>query len=572
MATTLAPDPADRTKDVSQPLGELSADETLKWNSDYLRGTIDLGLLDRISGSVALDDTRLLKVHGMYQQDDRDVRDERRRQKLEPDYRFMIRVRLPGGSCTPEQWLKLDRLARQHGGDSIRITTRQTFQFHWVVKGEVRAMIQGLHEALLDTVAACGDVNRGVMSSSDPDDSALHAEIAAISAGISDEFIPKTRAYHEIWYGDQKVAQSEPIEPFYGRTYLPRKFKIGFVVPPSNDIDVYTQDLGFIAIAGPSGLEGFNVTVGGGMGRTDNDPTTYPRLGDVIGYVPKSEASATAEAVMGIQRDYGNRVERNHARFKYTVDSKGLDWIKREVETRLGHRLEPARPFHFISNGDRIGWRQADTRLFNCTLFIPSGRVTNSGTQQWLDGMRAIARVHRGRFRFTPNQNMIIADVAPEDRPEIERLLDAHGLGEDHVKSAIRLNSIACVALPTCGLAMAEAERYLPDLLTKIEAILDQHGLLREPITIRISGCPNGCSRPYVAEIALTGRAPGKYNFYLGGGFHGERLNHMVLENVGEPAILALLGKLIARYAAERIEGERLGNFVTRTGFSLAAS
>ena len=558
----------DRSKDVSQPLDKLGPDETIKWNSDYLRGTIETGLLDRITGALPADDTRLMKVHGMYQQDDRDVRDERRRQKLEADFRFMIRVRLPGGHCSPAQWLKLDELARQHGNDQIRITTRQTFQFHWIVKDDVRPTIQGLHEALLDSIAACGDVNRNVMQPSDADDSRVQAEVTAISGRISDEFLPQTRAYHEIWYNDQKVAQSEPVEPFYGRTYLPRKFKIGFVVPPSNDIDVYTQCLGFIAIAGPDGLEGFNVTIGGGMGRTENDDTTYPRLADVIGYIPKDEVDAATEAVMGIQRDYGSRIDRHHARFKYTVATKGVDVIKAEIERRMGHPLEPARAFAFDSNGDRFGWRETDTGTFHCTLFVPSGRVKDDGEQRWLAGLRAVAEVHQGHFRYTPNQNVIIADVPASEKARIEAILAEHGLSDSNAKSAIRLNSIACVAMPTCGLAMAEAERYMPDFLTRIEAILEGHGLLGEPITVRISGCPNGCSRPYVAEIALTGRAPGKYNLYLGAGFHGERLNHMVAENIGEERILAILTDLIGKWATDRRTGEHLGDFATRIGFA----
>ncbi|WP_309612421.1 assimilatory sulfite reductase (NADPH) hemoprotein subunit [Sphingomonas sp.] len=570
MATTAPPPPTDRSRDLSQPLDKLGPDETIKWNSDYLRGTIEVGLLDRITGALPADDTRLMKVHGMYQQDDRDVRDERRRQKLEPDFRFMIRVRLPGGDATPAQWLKLDELARMHGNDQIRITTRQTFQFHWIVKDEVRPTIQGLHDALLDSIAACGDVNRNVMQPSDAEDSDVQAEVTAISGRISDEFIPKTRAYHEIWYNDQKVAQSEPVEPFYGRTYLPRKFKIGFAVPPSNDIDIYTQDLGFIAIAGPDGLEGFNVTIGGGMGRTENDDTTYPRLADAIGYIPKAEVSAATEAVMGVQRDYGSRIDRHHARFKYTVDAKGLDWIKAEIERRLGHALEPARAFAFTSNGDRFGWRETDRGTHHCTLFVPSGRVWNRGEQKWLDGLRAVAKIHHGNFRYTPNQNVIIADVPASEKARIEAILAEHGLSESNARSAMRLNSIACVAMPTCGLAMAEAERYMPELLDKIEPILAKHGLTDDPITIRISGCPNGCSRPYVAEIALSGRAPGKYNLYLGGGFHGERLNKMALENVGEPVILGVMEDLLGRYAAGRETGERLGDFVTRTGFAPA--
>jgi sulfite reductase (NADPH) hemoprotein beta-component len=378
--------------------------------------------------------------------------------------------------------------------------------------------------------------------------------------------IPKTRAYHEIWYGEERVATSEPEEPFYGPTYLPRKFKIGFVLPPSNDIDVFTQDLGFIAIVGKKGIEGFNVTIGGGMGRTDNEPHTYPRLADVIGFVPKERLLDAADAVMGVQRDYGNRKDRARARFKYTVDDKGLDWVKAEIERRMGGPLEPARPFEFTSNGDVYGWQETTDGRFNYCLFIQNGRVINLPDRAIMDGLRAIAHVHDGIFRLTPNQNLIIADIASEDRPAIEALLAEHGLAEANIASAMRLNSIACVALPTCPLAMAEAERYLPDLVTKLEDILAANGLSDEPITIRMSGCPNGCSRPYVAEIALTGRAPGKYNLYVGGGFHGERLNQMVGENIGEAAILEILGDQLGHYAREREPGEHFGDFVHRAG------
>jgi sulfite reductase (NADPH) hemoprotein beta-component len=554
----------DRSKDLSQPLDRLSADERLKKSSNYLRGTIATGLLDRITGAVATDDTRLMKIHGMYQQDDRDLRDERRRQKLEPAYRFMIRVRLPGGICTPEQWLKLDELARAHGGGTLRLTSRQTFQFHWVLKEDVRATIQGLHEVLLDTIAACGDVSRNVMCAADPESSEVHAAVAEAARLVSAEFLPRTRAYHEIWYGEEKVASSGTgeEEPVYGATYLPRKFKIGFVVPPSNDIDVYTQDLGFIAVAGPDGLEGYNVAIGGGMGRTENEPRTYPRLADVIGYIPKDRLVAATGAVMSVQRDYGNRAERNRARFKYTIDDKGLGWIKGEIEARLGAPFEPARPFHFTSNGDSFGWRETEKGRFNRTLYVESGRLGPA----WLDGLRAVAQVHRGTFRVTPNQNLVVAGIAADDRPAIEALVAGHSLAGG-ARSAIRRNSIACVALPTCGLAMAEAERYLPDILTRIEAILAANGLTDAPITFRISGCPNGCSRPYVAEIALTGRAPGKYNLYLGGGFHGERLARMVRENVGEAEIMSVLEDLLGRYASERQTDERLGDFVERTSY-----
>jgi sulfite reductase (NADPH) hemoprotein beta-component len=557
----------DRSKDVSQPLDRLGPDERLKADSDYLRGTITDALVDPITGAVSYEDNKLMKFHGIYQQDDRDIRDERRRQKLEPAYTFMVRVRLPGGVCTAEQWLKVDELARAHGGNTIRLTTRQTFQFHWIVKEDMRATIQGLNQVLLDTIAACGDDARGVMCTADPRDSDLHAEVAALSKQLSDHVIPRMRAYHEIWLGKERIATSEPEEPFYGKTYLPRKFKIGLVIPPSNDIDVYTQDLGFIAITGPKGLEGFNVTIGGGMGRTDNEPRTYPRLANVIGFIPKEKLLVAADAVISVQRDYGNRAERARARFKYTVEDKGLDWVAGEIERRMGAPLEQARPFEFTSNGDEFGWHENGTGRFNYTLFIENGRVSNLPGESIMDGLRAIAHVHRGLFRLTPNQNLIIADVAPQDRPAIEALLLEHGLADSDRQSALRLNSIACVALPTCPLAMAEAERYLPELVGKVEAILAENGLSDEPITIRMSGCPNGCSRPYVSEIAFTGRAPGKYNLYLGGGFHGERLNTLYRENIGEPVILEILSEMLGRFARERSEAEHFGDFVMRAGY-----
>ena len=564
-STDMTSSTIDRSSDVSQPLDKLGPDERIKAESDYLRGRIAFDLLDRITGGVTFESNKLMKFHGIYQQDDRDIRDERRRQKLEPALTFMVRVRLPGGVCTPQQWLKIDELAQAHGGNTIRLTTRQTFQFHWIVKEAIKPTIEGLHEVLLDTIAACGDDARGVMATADPADSAIAGEVAELAKTLSDHVIPRMRAYHEIWYGQDRVATSEEEEPLYGPTYLPRKFKIGFVVPPSNDIDVYTQDLGFIAIVGDHGVEGFNVSIGGGMGRTDNEPRTYPRLADVIGFIPKDRLLDAADAVIGVQRDYGNRAERTRARFKYTIDDKGLEFIIAEIERRMGAPLEPARPFELTSNGDGFGWRETDRGRFNFGLFIQNGRVSDLPGRSIMSGLRAIAKVHRGQFRLTPNQNLIIAGVEPQDRPAIEALLAEHGLDGRGAASALRLNSIACVALPTCPLAMAEAERYLPDLTTNIEALLDANGLMDEPITIRISGCPNGCSRPYVAEIALTGRAPGKYDLWLGGGFHGERLNRMYAENIGEERILELLSDKLSAYARERAAGERFGDFIMRT-------
>ena len=565
MTTTLTS--PDRSRDVSQPLEKLGPDETLKANSNQLRGTITKSLFDPITGAVTANDTKLMKFHGIYQQDDRDIRDERRRQKLEPAFTFMARVRLPGGVLSASQWLKLDELGRAHGGETLRLTTRQTFQFHRVIKEDLQALMQGLRDVVLDTRAACGDDTRGVMCSINPQLSKIHAEVYALAKQASDHAIPKTGAYNEIWYGEERGKVSEPEEPFYGRTYMPRKFKIGFVIPPSNDIDVYSQDLGFIAIVARGKLKGFNVAIGGGMGRTDQAPQTYPRLADVIGFIKVEQLTAAIDAVMSVQRDYGDRVDRLHARFKYTIDDKGLDWIKAEIENRLGSPLAPAQPYKFTSNGDVFGWVKGEDGREHYTMFIENGRVINTPALPMMDGLRAIARVHTGTFRITPNQSLTISDVEPAARPAIEKLLSEYGLAGLNKRSGMRLNSMACVALPTCGLAMAESERYLPTLLSKIEPILEANGLTDEPITLRMTGCPNGCARPYIAEIALTGRAPGKYNLYFGGGFHGERLNKMYLENVGEAAILEALSEILGRYARERQPQERCGDFAIRAGY-----
>lgn len=568
----------DRSRDVSQPLENLGPDETLKANSDYLRGTIQQSLADEVTAGVAETDGKLLKFHGMYQQDDRDIRDERRRQKLEPEYTFMVRLRLPGGVCSPAQWLRIDDLARRYGRDSLRLTTRQTFQYHYVDRQNLQTLLQELRDVLIDTKAACGDDSRGVMSTVNPHLSAVHTQVYELAREASDHAVHQTTGYEEIWYREERPAgeKKAPLkqvetgdkeEPFYGKTYMPRKFKIGFAVPPSNDIDVYSQDLGFIAVADDGELKGFNVLVGGGMGRTDRAPETYPRLADVIGYVDADQVISVIDAVMGVQRDFGDRVNRAHARFKYTVDDKGVDWIKAEIEHRLGYELGPVSPYEFTSNGDPLGWVTGEDGREHCTLFIQNGRLTNKPGSLLLDGMRALAEIHKGTFLCTPNQNVIVADVEPEDRPAIDAVMKEYGLGEFGGASALRLNSMACVAFPTCALAMAESERYLPELVTKIESILEANGLQEDPITIRMTGCPNGCARPYISEIGLTGRAPGKYNLYLGGGFHGQRLNKMYLENVGEEAILEALEETLAHYARDREPGERFGDFAIRAGY-----
>jgi len=549
---------------MSTPLSDL---ERIKADSRHLRGTIAEGLRDPVTGAISEDDNKLLKFHGSYLQDDRDLREERRRQKLEPAYAFMLRARLPSGVVTPAQWLVFDRLAREHANGTLRITTRQTFQWHGIIKRQLKPTIAAIHEALATTVAACGDVVRNVVSTPNPVESQAHALAYAWATRLSEELSPKTRAYHEIWLdGEALVDEPKEAEPLYGATYLPRKFKIGLALPPLNDIDVFAQDLGLIAIIEQGELKGFNVAVGGGMGATHGDGSTYPRLASVMGFVSPDRLLAVAEAVVAVQRDWGNRSERKHARLKYTIDRHGLDAFKAEVERRLGFALQPERAYRFDHNGDRYGWAEGNDGRWHLTLQIESGRLADVGERRWLTGLRELAKAHQGDFRLTCNQNVIIANVAAADRERIDAIVAAHGLDGYRSYSGIRRHAVACVALPTCGLAMAESERYLPDILPKLEGLLETHGLRDAPILLRLSGCPNGCSRPYLGEIALVGRGPGRYDLRLGADFRGQRLNVPYRENVDEPAILEALAPLFAHYAAERLQDEHFGDFLVRTG------
>lgn len=556
--------------DDKQPAPGSSENEYIKEASNYLRGTIAQGLRDSITGGIAPSDQQLLKFHGMYQQDDRDVRLERQRQKLEPLYSFMVRIRMPGGVCTPKQYLDLDRLACSYGSGSLRLTTRQTFQLHAVAKRDLRTTVQELHKTLLDTVAACGDVNRNVMCNPNPALSSIHDEVYAWAKRISEHLLPRTRAYHEIWLGDDLLAGGDlpdEEEPIYGRYYLPRKFKVAIAVPPNNDVDVFANDLGFIGIAEQGKLVGFNVAVGGGMGMSHGEKATYPRLADVIGFCQPEQAVAVAEAVLATQRDFGDRKNRKHARLKYTIDEHGLDWFKGEVQRRLGYDLAPSRPFAFASNGDRYGWVKGVDDTWHFTVFIMNGRIRDDGDRPLLTALREIAQVHDGDFRMTGNQNLMIANVSKANKKRIDGLLDRHGLKDGLKQTGLRLGALACVAFPTCGQAMAESERTMPGLLDKLDAVLRASGLEQEPITIRMTGCPNGCARPYMAEIGLVGKNLGKYNLYLGGGFTGNRLNKLYREGIADDEIVSALEPIFHRYAGERTPGEHFGDFVIRAGY-----
>ncbi|MCE9666510.1 assimilatory sulfite reductase (NADPH) hemoprotein subunit [Myxococcus stipitatus] len=545
-----------------KPLTEV---EHIKAQSRLLRGTLAESLADPVTGALSGTDTSLIKFHGSYQQDDRDLREERRQQKLEPDYSFMLRTRLPGGVCTPAQWLVLDELARTHANGTLRITTRQAFQLHGILKGDLKPTIARINATLIDTLAACGDVNRNVLCNPNPVDSRVHETVHAWAVRLSEHLLPKTRAYHELWLDEEKVGGGEE-EPLYGPTYLPRKFKVAVAVPPENDVDLFAQDLGFVAIIEEGALVGFDVAVGGGMGATHGDANTFPRLADVIGFVPPERMLAVAEEVLKLHRDHGDRTNRKRARLKYVLEDRGVAWFTQELERRLGFSLEPARPFTFEHNGDRFGWKQGHDGRWNLTLHLDSGRVSDRPGASHLTALREIARIHSGDFRLTPNQNLVIAGVPAESRDAIDTLVRAHGLESFRTASPLRRNALACVALPTCGLAMAEAERYLPSFVERLESRLAAHGLQEANILLRITGCPNGCARPYLAEIALVGKAPGRYNLHLGGDARGQRLNRLYRENIDETAILAALDPLLAAYATERHPGEGFGDYVIRAG------
>lgn len=546
---------------------ELTEVEHIKAASRHLRGTIEEGLNNPTTGALAPDDTQLSKFHGFYQQDDRDLRDERRHQKLEPLYSFMLRARVPGGVITSKQWKAIDAIARELTGGGIRLTTRQTFQFHGILKRNVKPLIQGINEALIDSIAACGDVNRNVLCNTNPVESALHKQVYEDAVALSKHLMPKTAAYHEIWLDQEKIVNyAEETEPIYGDTYLPRKFKIAVAVPPHNDVDVNGNDLSLVAIVEKGKLEGYDVLAGGGMGSTHGEPDTYPQIAKPFGFVKPDDILKVAEAVVTTQRDFGDRTDRKHARLKYTLDRMGVDEFKKHVEERSGVTFTEARPYEFTMHSDRFGWSENTDGTWNLTLFIEHGRIRDyDDGPQMLTGLLKIAELHGGDFRMTATQNLVIAQVDESKKEEIEKRAVDHGLFRKGA-SLLRQHSMACVALPTCSLAMAEAERYLPDLISKLEAIVDKNGLSDQPIVVRMTGCPNGCARPYLAEIAFVGKGPGKYNLYLGGDGKGTRLVKMIRENIGEEEILETLEPIIERYAKEREKGEGFGDFCVRAG------
>jgi sulfite reductase (NADPH) hemoprotein beta-component len=542
-----------------------TANEDIKVASHLLRGTIAQEMADKSTGAISEANAQLTKFHGLYLQDDRDQRIALKREGKEKAFIFMLRVRLPGGAATPKQWLVLDELADQVASPSLRITTRQTFQFHGVLKGNVKKLIKGMHKVLLDSIAACGDVNRNVMAPPNPERSALLQQVYDQAKSWSEFALPKTHAYHEIWLDEEMVAGGEKeAEPMYGATYLPRKFKTAFALPPCNDVDVFSQDLGFIAIVENDKLVGYNVTVGGGLGMSHGNEETFPRLADVLGFITPDKVNTIGEAVLTTQRDYGDRTNRKHARLKYTIEDRGIEWFKTQVEKRSGVTFGPARPFHFTTIQDPFGWHKGTDGRWFYGLHILSGRIKDIPGWPMKTALREIAKIHTGDFRLTPSQNLSIAGVTEKKKLEIEAILAKHGLNHENNRSGLRLNALSCVALPTCGLALAESERVLPEILEKFETVLEAAGLKDDAISLRITGCPNGCARPYLGEIGFVGKAPNKYALYLGAKYNGTRLNRLVSPSITIDDAVKHLTPIIKRYAVERAEGEGFGDFCDR--------
>nr|EIL1984048.1 assimilatory sulfite reductase (NADPH) hemoprotein subunit [Providencia rettgeri] len=544
--------------------GKLADSERMKQDSNYLRGTIKEDLKNGLTGGFNGDNFLLIRFHGMYQQDDRDIRAERAEQKLEPRHAMMLRCRLPGGIITPKQWLDIDKFATEHTlYGCVRITNRQTFQFHGILKGDVKPAHQMLSHVGLDALATANDVNRNVLCTSNPVQSELHQQAYEWAKKISEHLLPRTSAYAEIWLDKEKIVTTDE-EPILGQTYLPRKFKTSVVIPPLNDVDLHANDMNFIAIAENDELIGFNVLVGGGLAMTHGDTATFPRLASEFGFIPLDKTLAIAEAIVTTQRDWGNRTDRKNAKTKYTLERVGVDTFKTEVERRSGVDFEPIRPYQFTERGDKIGWLKGVDNRWHLTLFIENGRLIDLADKPLKTGVAEIARIHQGDFRLTANQNLIVAGVPESEKEAIEAIAKAHGLMSDAITPQ-RENSMACVSFPTCPLAMAEAERFLPEFVSHVENIMASHQVADEHIVLRVTGCPNGCGRAMLAEVGLVGKALDRYNLHLGGNRIGTRIPRMYRENISSAEILAILDELIGNWSKNRLTQEGFGDFLVRT-------
>jgi sulfite reductase (ferredoxin) len=549
-------------------LDGVSSNESIKANSNHLRGLIKEELVDD-APAFTEDSEQLLKFHGVYQQDDRDRRKEARARGLDKHHQLMIRTRIPGGIVPAEAYLAHDDIAEKWANGTLRVTTRQDFQFHGVLKGDLKKSIRAINDGLLTTLGGCGDVERNIMCCPEPSADPFHAQVHRSIAALVTELTPRTRAYHEIWLDGEVVETSEPeAEPLYRGRYLPRKFKTTVAVEGDNCVDVYAHDLAIVAMRGEGGtLRGFNVLVGGGLGRTHNKPETFVAVAQPLAFVPPEEIVDVARVVVAVQRDYGDRTNRRHARLKYTIADRGLDWFGAAVERRLGHALQPAEPLSWQPVDDHLGWHEQGDGLYYLGIFIENGRIADVGEVRYRTGLRKIVEELRLEVRLTAQQNVILAGIAPADRARVDQLLAEHGIAAvESLPRALRY-SMACPAIPTCGLAVAEAERALPGLVRQLAAMLDDLGLAEERVSFRMSGCPNGCSRPYLGDVGFVGTTLGKYDVMLGGDFNGTRLNRLFAPNVPFAEITPLLRQLFEAFHVEKQAGEGFGDWVERLGF-----
>ena len=551
---------------------KLSAVEGVKEQSRFLRGGIAADLLTP-GPSVTEESYNLLKFHGSYEQYDRDTATPRKKQGLEKEYQFMVRARIPGGRLTAEQYLALDAIADRYSNGTLRITTRQGIQFHGVLKGNLKATIADINHSMLTTMSACGDVVRNVMTTPAPIRDAVHARLEADARFLSTRLLPKSRAYYELFLDEESQAPAESVdEPLYGATYLPRKFKIGLATPEDNSIDLLTQDLGILSVFEGDHLVGYNLNLGGGQGLTHTKAGTHARMASPIASVGPGELLQGAEAVIRLYRDHGNRTDRKRARLKYVLDDMGLDWTRKELERQFGRVLADPLPHAPFQVPDHLGWHEQGDGRFWLGLPVASGRIEDGPKVRLRTALRALFENWAKPAVLTPQQDILIADIAPAERDEIEAHLRAHGVVFAEDLTAVRRWTLACPALPTCGLALSEAERIREPLVDSIEAALRKHGLIEERISIRITGCPNGCARPYAGDIGLVGRTPGTFALFVGGDFEGTRLNAKLTEKVPEAAIADTLDPLLGAFAQERLAGEGFGDWCHRQGMDKLAT
>ncbi len=542
-------------------LRKLSGAETLKAGSKGLRGSIAEELTGTARGGVSESAYNLLKFHGTYEQFDRDTATVRKQAGQDKEWQFMVRVRAPGGVMTAAQYLSLDAIAGRYANGTLKITSRQGIQFHGTVLGDLKPEIAAINQALLTTYAACGDVVRNVMTTPAPRRDAVHARLASDAVMLSTRLLPRSRGYYEIFL-DEEASDATVEEPVYGATYLPRKFKIGLVHPADNTVDVLANDLGFVAVFEGDELQGYQVCVGGGQGMTHNKPTTYPRIASAIGFIAPEQLWDATVAVIGLQRDNGDRTDRRRARLKYVVDDRGLPWVREQLTQVYGLVLQPPRELPPFQLPELLGWHEQGDGRWWLGLPVESGRIAGE--------LRAALREAVERFGldpvFTPQQDVLLSNVADADRAAVDAIMRAHGVVQTEALTPLSRWTLACTALPFCGLALTEAERVGPPVIADIERVLARHGMAGERISLRITGCPNGCVRPYTGDIGLVGRVPGEYAIFVGGDFAGTRLSFKLLERVKLAEIGATLEPLVAAWSTRREGDEGFGDFCTRTG------